>query len=929
MKKRSLQVVSLMMGACMCLTACSNWGANNAGESGSQEQVKYRITGEANPDVKMMNQPNAPYWFPAELLKWNPTEEKDMDLYVSTVPLKERVGKDKLTPSNSTQNKDFKVAALSIMNASTSGNSPHGLNKFDANTFSYWQYVDQLVYWAGSAGEGLIVPPTADVTDAGHTNGVPVLGTIFLAPEAWGGKLQWLDDFLVMDKTGKFLLVDKLIEAAKTLGFDGWFINQEVEGTDKAPLTKEHADKMLAFVQQFREKADGKVSLIWYDSMTEEGKIDYQNALTDKNDAFLIDANGKKGADSMFLNFWWTKDALAGQNLLKQSSEKAKAIGVNPYDIYAGMDVQENGVRTPIKWNLFAPNHVPYTSLGLYCPSWAYFSAENLDQYEQLENRLWVNEKGNPMLKTEAKDNQWHGVSTYAVEKSVVKSLPFSTNFSLGNGYSFFINGQKVSSLDWNNRSVTDVMPTYRWVLNQEGKNKLKPSFDYANAYYGGNSIKLYGNMEAGKNSELTLYSADFAVTKKTEASVMVKSDHPAAVDMVLEYQDGSKEQLKGDKEAGSEWTQISYEVSKAKGKSIKKLGLSFRLTKESGTAQINLGNITLKEGKAPSVEAPKNVKIAYSQFDDDGIYAGVKLAWDKVEHAKYYEVYKTYTDGSKSFIGVTTASAHYIHALSREEGEKQSTFEVVAVNADLQRSKGNTVVMDWPNISIPKSNLKASKTLVAPGETVQFTSLASQNTTEWEWTFDGANTTTSTEKDPKVTYAKEGVYNVTLVAKNKDGKAECKMEGLIVVRKDAAGKIPVISQGKNVTASSFVNDKEAPKFALDGKTDTKWCATGPAPHDITIDLGEVKTVGEVYMAHAEKGNESPDMNTLWYKIETSLDGTTFEPAIEIKKNAAGETLDTFKPRAARFVKVTAIKPTQGSDSAVRIYEIQVHGLNR
>ncbi len=34
-----------------------------------------------------------------------------------------------------------------MMNESTSGNSPQGLNKFDSNTFSYWQYIDKLVYW--------------------------------------------------------------------------------------------------------------------------------------------------------------------------------------------------------------------------------------------------------------------------------------------------------------------------------------------------------------------------------------------------------------------------------------------------------------------------------------------------------------------------------------------------------------------------------------------------------------------------------------------------------------------------------------------------------------------------------------------------------------------------------------------------------------
>ncbi|MDF2544664.1 MAG: glycoside hydrolase family 85, partial [Herbinix sp.] len=541
MRKQYYKMLSIALITTMFMTGCYKYvnvtKDNTINEEvivTKEEQVKedepvskegnivYRVTPEANSDIKMLNQPNAPYWFPAQLLEWNPEEAEDLDLFVSNVPLKDRVDKSKLVKSNPTQIIDFQVAALSIMNASTSGNSPHGLNRFDANTFSYWQYVDQLVYWGGSAGEGLIVPPTADVIEAAHINGVPVLGTIFLAPEAWGGKIEWLDDFLKTDDHGQFLLVDKLIEVCTVLGFDGWFINQEVGGTAKDPLTKEYADKMVSFVQQYHEKAEDKLSLMWYDSMTEEGKISYQNALTDQNDAYLIDNNGKKGAESMFLNFWWTESQLAWQDLLLKSNEKARAVGINPYDIYAGIDVQANGIMTRINWNLFQKNNVPHTSIGLYCPSWTYFAAKSIDDFERNENAMWVNEHGNPTIPTKASQYSWHGISTYAIEKTVVNQLPFITSFNKGNGYSFFINGEKVSDQDWNNRSITDVMPTYRWILNQEEGNKLKPDIDYTDAYYGGNSIRLYGAMEAAKKSELTLYSSVLVISDQTHAYAML-----------------------------------------------------------------------------------------------------------------------------------------------------------------------------------------------------------------------------------------------------------------------------------------------------------------------------------------------------------------------------------------------------------------------
>ena len=82
-------------------------------------------------------------------------------------------------------------------------------------------------------------------------------------------------------------------------------------------------------------------------------------------------------------------------------------------------------------------------------------------------------------------------------------------------------------------------------------------------------------------------------------------------------------------------------------------------------------------------------------------------------------------------------------------------------------------------------------------------------------------------------------------------------------------------------------------------------------------------------MAHAEAGNESPDMNTSDYTIEVSEDGVNFTEVVNVKKNSAANTINTFKAIPARYVRVTATKPTQGSDSAVRIYEIEVYGVDK
>ena len=919
-KLKLLAPALLAITVSFSLVSCTNRAENSS----------YRITEEASEFV-IANQPISSQWFPKELSNWKAKEDKNANFNKSSVPLAKRVGKDKLYPVNATQNKDMNVVAISIMNASTSGNASQGSNKFASNTFSYWQYIDKLVYWGGSSGEGLIVPPTADVTDSAHRNGVPVLGTIYFPPTAYGGKLEWLNEFLEKDASGNFIMVDKLIEVSKTYNFDGWFINQETEGTKEAPLSKNHAALMQEFIKQFKSKAKDKLEIMWYDSMTKDGVVDWQNALNEKNDYFLVDGDKKPVADSMFLNFWWTKKDLVEKELLKASNKRAEEIAVNPYDIYAGVDVQADGVSTPVRWDLFEKGaRSNFTSLGLYAPSWTFFSSNTIEEFENKENRLWVNEFKNPSIPAEVKGTQWRGISTYAIEKSVVNTLPFTTNFNIGNGYNFFINGEKISSLDWNNRSLADIMPTYRWIIKNEGKNKLNASIDFAFAFYGGNSIKFMGNLEAAKASTVKLYSADLKLQKGIKFSTSAKSSAKMNLDLILEFHDGTTENIKADKSIGVEWTTVTYDVSKFTGKSIKTISYKMSSEKDISNLVFNLGNITIQDPKSSKKVSVSNLKLDDSKFEEDDMYAGARLSWDKGSQAdvNHYEVYRINDDKTKSFLGATPNNMFFVNALKRDDKSDKTTFEVVAINKNYTSGKSSKVDMKWPANNIPKAKFKVSKTLVSPGEEIIFESLSSAITENVEWSLPGASVEKGTDNKQTVSYAKEGVYSVTLTAKNKEGKDVKVIEDLITVTAKAKKELTNLSQNKTVTASSFVNENEAPKFAVDGKIKTKWCATGPAPHDITIDLGGVKTVSEIRMAHAEAGGENADMNTKSYTVETSLDGVKFTPLLEVLKNPLANTIDTFKATQAKFIKINVLKPSQGADSAVRIYEINILGID-
>lgn len=969
-KKRGKKVTSVLLAASMTfgLAACGGEAptttenvpqteaAETPQENGSSDAgaAAYTPTEEnGNLELTMNGQPESSYWFPAQLLEWNADEDEDFIYNVSSVPLAKRADIAGLETVNSTQNKDTKVMAISIMNSSTSGNAPHGLNKVDANTFSYWQYVDVLVYWGGSSGEGIIVPPSPDVVDAGHKNGVPVLGTVFMPQAAHGGKMEWLEDLLTKNEDGSYPVADKLIEVAQLYGFDGWFMNQETEGTDEEPLTADHAARMQEFIQYYKKQAP-ELAMVYYDSMTVDGEMDWQNALTEKNVSFLKDEAGNAVADEMFLNFWWTmeelsEDQLAGLSaerreyyekslaaleetpLLKASEAFAGEEGIDPYRLYAGIDVQADGYNTDINWK-WLENEAggTRTSIGIYCPSWSYQSSGGIIQdFWKKENTMWVNTKGDPSADIEySDDRQWRGISNYVVERTAVTELPFITNFSTGNGYSFFKNGEQISLLDWNNRSISDVLPTYRYIIESEEGNNLSADFDVAEAYYGGTSMILRGSMAAGRQSEIKLYSSELSITEPITFTTTAKAKGASVtLDAVLTADDGSEIVLKGDKPVGDTWTTVTYDTGELVGKTVKTISYRLSAAEDVSGLQFRFGNITMTDNAEPGVSAVSNVEVLGKEFDEDGMYAGVRLAWESDVPAAYYEVYRINQDQTKSLLGVSNNTSFYINTLPRTDETNNSTFEVVPVNQMLAEGTSAQVNMEWPDNSIPKAGFTADATLVSPGQKVTFTSLCSQNTEKVSWTLPGSDVETAEGEKVTAVYAEEGVYSVTAKAENASGENEASQEAYIIVTENAAGGLTLLSGGAATEADTFVNENEAPEFAVDGDVTKKWCATGSAPHEITLDLGEVRAVCAVDVYHAEAGGEGADMNTKSYAIMVSEDGTSFTEVRSVTRNTAGTTHDTFAPVNARFVKFVVNKPTQGSDSAARIYEIEVYGL--
>jgi PKD repeat protein len=70
-----------------------------------------------------------------------------------------------------------------------------------------------------------------------------------------------------------------------------------------------------------------------------------------------------------------------------------------------------------------------------------------------------------------------------------------------------------------------------------------------------------------------------------------------------------------------------------------------------------------------------------------------------------------------------------------------------------------------------PTADFAASSTLINVGDTISFTDLSSGSPSSWQWSFNGANTTSSSVANPSgIIYNTVGTYSVTLIASNFNG---------------------------------------------------------------------------------------------------------------------------------------------------------------
>lgn len=872
-------------------------------------------------------QPYGGCWHPDYIKDWTPEKDPDAKFNRSTVKLQPRIEGDNIK-AHQYQFPEGQVAACLTMNPMCSMTPSQGANNFIGYNPTYWQYIDMVIWWGGSAGEGIIVPPSAPVIDACHMNGVKILGNVFFPPQAYSGDPEWVEQMLTKEGN-TYPYAEKMYEIAKYYGFDGWFINEETYAST--------ASDWVEWIKYFYQcaEADGNHDMYiqWYDA-----SMYVNNAL----DIMMANPN-----TSFFANY-----GSAGKVTIEQNRSRMENAGVDMdaffEKLYSGIEQAQGGL-TGNAQNLQAcfPKTGHASSMQIFNPEepiWKKVVEGILDTenncgptaYSAMETvfsneaRFWTNAQNNPADITDRDQtypNPWPGLANAIQERSTIQSKPFVTAFSAGLGKHRFVNGEKRGTQDWYHRGMQNILPTWRWWVETTSSDKLTFSLNWDDAYNFGTSVVVSGKLTANTDHLTRLYKTYIAIENGDKVQLVYKTANAGTIELKLADKTNPSSFTTfalNSTSTSNGWTIAEADISSMAGKTLAIVALNFK----SGST-INDYNVTLGQlGILPaSYSASAKVSNLQSQNELQEEISDIRLVWDapQSDDVDHYDIYLT-RNGEKVLVGQTRNEDFYIPKFTRISGEESVEVSAVTVTKDLKESEEETLTLEYPEMTVSDVNIVASPTLVKVGEEVTLTAVANKYPDSYEWVLPtGASIVSQEGNTAKVTFSQEGSYSITVKVTNPIGVATETNTGLIEVNNTK--EITNVALGKDIedVSGEIAASGEVATNLLDGNHSTAYlpdfyAAAGQSVRFVyTFDAP--KSVSRFQAYFLEPDNIESALPTE-VKFEVSENGTDFD----VVNTAAAGTDVSYNLPEARDTKAVAFTIGLGLWMTTPIAELEVYG---
>lgn len=298
-----------------------------------------------------------------------------------------------------------------------------GTVDYDGYTFYNWAGIDIFCYFS----HHLITIPPVGWINVGHAHGVKVIGTIITE---WSEGVQFWDSVLVSEESYRNF-ASAVVAIAKTLKFDGWLLN--IENKISKP------DMLLEFVQHLHKTLHAELTdpvLIWYDSVTIQGDLNWQNGLNEKNKAFF------HACDGFFTNYSWSVSDVV---------HSVQEAGDRVTDLFIGIDVWGRNFYGGGQFNTqeaIKIAHKEGCSLAIFAPAWTH---EATSDDPRDPNYINLGERLDKLDKFILRDRALWGSLWPFLNTRLPCQLPFQTSFCKGQGKKRRMYGEVVSPGPWYN----------------------------------------------------------------------------------------------------------------------------------------------------------------------------------------------------------------------------------------------------------------------------------------------------------------------------------------------------------------------------------------------------------------------------------------------------------------------------------------------
>lgn len=605
---------------------------------------------------------------------------------------------------------------MNIPSGSGKGTGGYPSSNFANDVFSMWNYTNLF----GSWNHGLFQAPGA-WTDAAHKNGTDIMSGIkfFEGWTAGSHDTEYVQFLSTKDANGNYKYVKPMLNCLLFFGFDGINYNWEDNSYSNPDVT--------AFHKALYKEAKKMGFNNFHAALYTQGQ-----SLTDAAVDYLYGKKETGKTFDLFLNYSNGDFATSGYEYSVQTAEKAMGTAEGLYGgaWIVSMDHNWKGLveTSTYDWDTGSFQYRPSETVkrigiclwGEHSDSrfWSYNSGSDAlnaqYNYQRLLERGFSGGNRNPLNRPAIKNsgNKWEGedalkefcgLASFIPERSAIQgNLPFLTHFNLGNGERYNYKGKKTAGT-WYNMANQDVVPTYRWLVCNEGtltvSNALQPEFTHIDSYNGGSCLQLRG-LSSAPGVDVVLFRTDLNVSAANpiaKVALKTKQAGESNLYLIVKVNNQWKEMALGATKDKT-WQEKKVSLPVSVGDHITQIGL--RTKNVTDKYNVLVGKLELNDDVKATPANVKNLMVEVKEESRKSLSA--KLYWDvdcsKGMRANYgmiynsdanidhFEImYKNGKDGRVSEVGRTTQWGTYVPNIVFANANEKPFIGVRSVSTDLK----------------------------------------------------------------------------------------------------------------------------------------------------------------------------------------------------------------------------------------------------